>query len=142
MPTQSAVQTLIQPDLRFLPGCCTVTACAAYALYPKGMRLPGPDGLSILQAAARVYSKRHPGCGYGQIVHTFIEGNSRSLQWIAQELAGVIPKVPQPVLQGFLLLARSGWLCAPDTQDKWQGGRIYKAHQRTGALQAATTRRT
>ncbi|WIA32289.1 hypothetical protein OEZ86_003135 [Tetradesmus obliquus] len=94
---------------------------AAYALYPKGMRLPGPDGLSILQAAARAYSKRHPGCGYGQIVHTFIEGNSRSLQWIAQELAGVIPKVPQPVLQGFLLLARSGWLCAPDTQDKWQG---------------------
>uniref|UniRef100_A0A383WBQ3 MYND-type domain-containing protein n=1 Tax=Tetradesmus obliquus TaxID=3088 RepID=A0A383WBQ3_TETOB len=94
---------------------------AAYALYPKGMRLPGPDGLSILQAAARVYSKRHPGCGYGQIVHTFIEGNSRSLLWIAQELAGVILKVPQPVLRGFLLLTRSGWLCAPDTQDKWQG---------------------
>jgi hypothetical protein len=74
--------------------------------------------------AALVYNKRHLNQPDGQILYDFLEATKKGLPWLFRRLAGVIPKVANPVLRGYLLLARSQMTTCfgmSPTEQQWQG---------------------
>jgi hypothetical protein len=98
------------------------------------MQRPYPQVQKLLQEAAAVYSRQHPSKPEGQILHAYLEGNSRGHRWLVQQLESIIPKVADPVLRGLLLLQRCQMqpLISQEVA-QWQSERVQLLHASVAA---------